>query len=148
MEEARHAGQKLKPGVPRRWLLILAALAWTFAGGMLLWKGINYGQATAGLAWKVPVGTGLGIVFYLLVFRKLSAKHSRRILELEADRPCMFSFFSWRSYLMMGIMITMGISLKRAGIIPLELLPLVYFGMGIPLLLSSLVFFRRFFTYF
>lgn len=148
MEERKRIGQRLKPGIPRSWLLFLAALTWTFAGGMLVWKGVGYFPGTGSPGWKIPLGISAGLLFYVLVFRKLSRKHSRRILELEPERPCMFSFFSWKSYLMMGLMITMGVSMKHAGIIPEKLLLPVYFGMGIPLLLSSLVFFRRFFSYF
>jgi len=136
MQSEKGIWHRLKPGVSRQWLHLMAALVWTFAGGMLLWKGVVYSGGTTGLVWKVPLGLVGGVVFYLLVFRGLSAKHSRRIVEMEPKRPCVFSFFSWRSYLMMVLMVSMGITLKRVGLIPPAFLPLVYFTMGIPLLLS------------
>ena len=34
--------QKLKPSVSRHNLLFIAGLAWTTAGGILMWRGLDY----------------------------------------------------------------------------------------------------------
>lgn len=74
-------------------------------------------------------------------------KHSRRIINMEEQRPCLFSFFNFRSYLMMALMISMGILLRKTGIVPLSYLSFFYILMGIPLLMSSFRFYYYGFRY-
>jgi len=134
--------QTLKPWAPKRHLLFFAAAIWTFAGGMLLYKGISLvDSTTTHLGLKIAASMVGGALFYQLLFSKLSLKHTKRIVELKTDKPCMFSFFNIRSYILMVIMITSGILLRVFGIIPLHYLLVVYITMGIPLLLSSFRFY-------
>ena len=88
-----------------------------------------------------------GIIFYLLLFSGLSAKHTLRILEMTEMRPCLFSFFNVRSYLMMVLMISMGITLRKSGVVPPDYLSVLYLTMSVPLLLSSLRFYYTGFFY-
>lgn len=132
----------LKPGASKRQLLFTAAIAWTFAGGVLLYKGFSLiDSTTTYLGFKIGASIIGGALFYWLLFAKLSLKHTNRIVKLTLDKPCMFSFFNVRSYLLMTIMITSGIVLRKFGVIPPQYLLMVYITMGIPLLLSSLRFY-------
>ena len=134
--------QVLKPGIPRRYLLFVAAIVWTFAGGMLLTRGILMLKDIHGYIWLRVLLSGIGgIVFYYFMFSKISMKHSHRIVNLKPDKPCFFSFFNVRSYIMMSVMMTSGIMLRRTGIVPPSYLTEVYITMGIPLFLSSLRFY-------
>lgn len=134
--------EKYKPWATRRRLLILAALTWTFAGGMLLYKSLQlFLEVQVFPLWSFVIGLAGGILFYVLLFARISLKHSKRILEMENDRRCFFSFFSYRSYLVMIGMIGMSISLKHFGLIPPEYMMLVDLVMGIPLFLSSFRFY-------
>ena len=134
--------KKLKPGVPRRVLLFVAGLVWTFAGGMLLFRGISaLIEKTDFPLLRFFVSLAAGVLFYVLVFDKISLKHSRRILLLPEERPCLFAFFNFRSYLIMALMISMGIALRMSNIIPQDYLQLFYITMGTPLLLSAIRFF-------
>lgn len=132
----------LKPGASKRQLLFTAAIAWTFAGGVLLYKGFSLiDSTTTYLGFKIAASITGGALFYWLLFAKLSLKHTNRIVKLTLDRPCMFSFFNFRSYLLMTIMITSGILLRKFGVIPPQYLLMVYITMGIPLFLSSFRFY-------
>jgi hypothetical protein len=132
----------LKPAVPRRTLLFLAALVWTFAGVMLMVKGYQMLDAASDLLWmKLVVVLAAGILFYLKVFSKLSMKHTLRILNLREANPCMFSFFNFRSYLIMVFMISMGVTLRTTGWIPFGTLSFLYLLMSVPLFLSSIRFY-------
>jgi hypothetical protein len=132
----------LKPAVPRRTLLFLAALVWTFAGVMLMVKGYQMLDASSDLLWmKLVVVLAAGILFYLKVFSKLSMKHTLRILNLKEANPCMFSFFNFRSYLIMVFMISMGVTLRTTGWIPFGTLSFLYLLMSVPLFLSSIRFY-------
>jgi hypothetical protein len=141
----------LKPAVPKRILLFIAAGVWTFAGSMLMFKGYKMLDTTSRYLWlKLLVVLLGGIAFYLKLFSKLSLKHTLRILNLKNEYPCLFSFFNIRSYLIMFFMISMGITLRSTGWIPFPYLAFLYLMMSVPLLLSSLrfyntgIFYKRF----
>ena len=135
--------QSFKPGIQKKYLLLVAALFWTFAGGMLLARGFSslkfYTSTT------ILEGLGcifVGILFYKYMFSKISLKHINRIQNIQVERPCIFSFFNGRSYLLMTIMITAGITLRLSGVVPIGYLSLFYIAMGTPLLVSAFRFYH------
>lgn len=130
---------KLKPTASKRELLFIAAFFWTFAGMMLLYRGITMPGKTVLSRFELSLVPGL--VFYIFLFSRISLRHIQRITNLENESPCLFSFFSIRSYLMMFIMISAGILLRVSGIIRPEYLSLLYIIMGVPLLLSAIRFY-------
>lgn len=134
--------QSLKPDLPRRYLLFIAAVVWTFAGGMLLYKGAALFLNYQNFFWVRLVSSSIGgLLFYLLLFSKISFKHTRRIINLKNDNPCAFSFFNLKSYILMTVMITSGILLRKSGLVPPEYLSILYITMGIPLSLSAFRFY-------
>jgi hypothetical protein len=134
--------QLLTPRASRHSLLFIAALVWTFAGGMLLSRGILMLEIDPDfLLTRMAISIVGGALFYILLFSKISKKHVSRIIHLKTDRPCIFSFFNLKSYLMMTIMISFGVFLRKSGIAPPFYLSVLYVTMGIPLLTSSLRFY-------
>ncbi len=134
--------QLIKPRGTKRLLLFMAAFLWTFAGSMLLVKGIGYLPYMKNLfILKIISSIGGGILFYILMFSKISSKHVKRILSMDIERPCLFSFFNIKSYILMTTMVTFGISLRKFNLLPMEYLPVLYITMGIPLALSSVRFY-------
>ena len=132
----------LKPAVPNRVLLFVAAVVWTFAGSMLLYKGYKMMDSNPSLLWLKLIFVLLaGLLFYQKLFSKLSLKHTLRILKMKEAHPCFFSFFNFRSYLVMFFMIGMGITLRTTGWVPLVYLSYLYLTMSVPLLLSSVRFY-------
>lgn len=94
------------------------------------------------LLWLQLICTlACGIVFYLKLFSKLSLKHTLRILNMKEELPCLFSFFNFRSYLMMALMISMGITLRTTGWVAPLYLSFLYLMMSVPLLISSVRFY-------
>lgn len=94
------------------------------------------------LLWLQLICTlACGIVFYLKLFSKLSLKHTLRILNMKEELPCLFSFFNFRSYLMMALMISMGITLRINGWVAPLYLSFLYLMMSVPLLISSVRFY-------
>jgi uncharacterized membrane protein len=140
--------RSLAPRVSKRYLLLIAALAWTMAGTMLLARGLLMSGRIRHTHWIMILLSILGGgMFYLVLFSKISASHVSRILGLQNERQCIFSFFNLRSYLLMTIMISSGIILRKTGFLYTGTLSLVYITMGIPLLLSSIRFFYHWITY-
>ena len=134
--------EKIKPGVPKRTLLLIAGCAWSIAGGILISRslihliGVNHL-----LAMEIGIGIVIGCLFYILLFARISKKHITRINLIEIDNPCFFSFFNFRSYLLMAIMISGGITLRLSGLVNPEIIYTFFLCMGIPLLVSAWRFF-------
>ena len=142
MDEQKLLLYKLKPGVSKQLLFFIAALIWTFAGVMLLFKGYQLLSSNPENIWiKLTISIICGVLFYVFIFSGISYKHSTRIKLLVSEKPCAFSFFNWKSYLMMSLMITMGIGLRISGIVSAGILSILYITMGIPLLTSALRFY-------
>ena len=134
--------EKIKPGVSKRTLLFIAGCAWTIAGGILISRALYTLIGINHLLWlDLLIGVALGIPFYLLLFSRISKKHIIRIKTLEIENPCFFSFFNLRSYFMMAIMISGGITMRKSGLINQEIIYTFFLTMGIPLLVSAARFF-------
>jgi hypothetical protein len=137
------------PRVSKRYLLLIAALVWTFAGGILLYRGFFAHNNPLPSQWKVKLLLCLiaGLIFFVLLFNRISAKHIQRIRNFPIEQPGIFSFFNLKSYVMMFSMITLGVSLRKSGTVSPEYLSLMYVTMGIPLLMSSFRFYYSFFNF-
>jgi hypothetical protein len=137
---------RLLPRVAKHYLFLIAALVWTFAGVMLLFRGFTFKVGTPeNWSLKLIISILSGLLFYQLLFTRITKKHVARIQDMEVQKPVIFSFFNFRSYLMMFSMITLGVSLRLSGLVLPEYLSLMYITMGIPLLLSSYRFYSSFF---
>lgn len=135
------------PIVPKRYLLLIAAMVWTFAGGMLLFRGSMFLMESA--TSMVPKLFGClvaGLLFFRILFNRISRKHVERIVNFPIERPSVFSFFNLKSYVLMAVMISGGIVLRTSGVLPVEYMALIYLTMGIPLLMSSFRFYYTFFA--
>jgi len=132
---------QLKPSVPVQYLFFIAALVWAFAGSMLLTRGLSPLLKTPDPFLPLFIALPAGIIFYLLMFSKISARHIFRIRNMTIYHPCAFSFFDWKSYGMMAIMISAGISLKKFNLIPPDFYYPFLVCMGIPLIISAVRFF-------
>jgi len=139
---------KFKPSVPKRHLLLVAGIVWTFAGCMLFTRGAFYLVNSGNyLFWRFLIGLIAGMAFYFALFTRISHKHINRIRNIEIVDPCMFSFFNLRSYFMMAIMISAGVSLRKFDLIDKNILYNFYVCMGMPLLISASRFYHAWFTY-
>jgi hypothetical protein len=76
-------------------------------------------------------------------FLKIADKNLNRLLPLS-EKKCIFSFMTWKSYLIVLIMVTMGIALRHS-FIPKPLLSVLYNGIGLALFLSGIRYLRFFF---
>jgi hypothetical protein len=134
--------KSFKPKMAKRYLLLLAALVWTFAGGLLLFKGLLLSGKIDRYLWaRVLFSIIGGLLFYWLLFSKISLKHAKRIIKMKNDKPCLFSFFNIKSYILMAIMITSGILIRKSGLLSQGYLLIIYITMGIPLFLSAFRFY-------
>jgi hypothetical protein len=140
--------ERFKPSIPKRGLFFIAATVWAVAGGMLAFRGYGFIMEDASPhTWRFFWGVLGGLVFFLFLFDGISRKHIQRISALKSETPCVFSFFNWKSYALMGIMIASGIATRYSRLLPLSDLGTFYIAMGVPLLASSIRFSHMGFTY-
>lgn len=135
--------ERYKPAVKKNILVLLAGLIWIGVGAMLLsfatkWL-IVYGKSDCALF--ILVGIIAALIIHHFGFLKIVDKNLGRISKMEGRR-CAFSFMSWRSYFTVAIMVTMGIMLRHSSI-PKHYLSMLYIGIGLALILSSIRYFRN-----
>ncbi len=127
-----------KPGSSRNGLLRMAAVVWGLAGGVLLLRGYLLLPDTLGDHIVLGnLGIFAGIIGFRFLFNRLTERTIGRIRTLAPDRPCLFSFQSWRSYGLMSVMMSAGVWLRSAGVLPAAGVGTLYIAMGVPLLVSS-----------
>ena len=133
-----------KPAVTKRVLLLLAGLVWFCVGTMLL--AFAYAWLSDAPGKTAFMFSGFGIVLALLVhhfgFLRIVDKNIERILPM-VDKKCLFSFITWKSYMIILVMVALG-TLLRHSAIPHQYLAILYTGIGLALILSSLRYIRVF----
>ena len=136
---------KLKPGLPKGWLLLTAGLMWSGVGIFLISLAIGWIFApSVPQPWFYWLPGGLlALVIFQFGFSRLSIKNSRRIVDLNVERPCLFAFQQWHSYPLVLVMIGLGITLRKFTPIPKPLLGILYIGIGGGLGLSSITYYKH-----
>ena len=130
--------------VTKKVLLLIAGIMW-FAVGLML---LNYAQKWLSLesGGIVVIFGGTGIFIALCVhhfgFLRVADKNLKRILSME-EKVSLFSFITWKSYILIAGMMTMGITLRHSAI-PKRYLSVLYIGIGLALTLSSIRYMRFF----
>lgn len=136
--------QKLNPAVPKFVLFLIAGAMWSSVGIMLDTLPVQWLKNYQGQVWVFVVsGLLLAFIIHHFGFLKIVNKNIKRITELP-EKACVFSFISWKSYLIIIIMITLGITLRHSTI-PKQFLSIIYIGIGTALFLSSIRYYRKLF---
>jgi hypothetical protein len=137
--------KQFNPAVDKSILILMAGLMWCAVGIMLVrysvfWLSIYSPREqiffySAGFLAAMPI--------HHFGFIKIATKNINRILALrEKTNP--FAFMSWKSYLIVLVMVSMGIALRHS-VLPKKYLSILYNGIGLALLLSGIKYFRFFF---
>ncbi len=134
--------EKWKPGVPQKWLLLLAGLLWIGVGCMLTGLAWSWlGTETAGKAAMLgALGFACALVIHHFGFLRIVDKNLARILPMQGKR-CVFSFMPWKSYILIVGMSLMGATLRHSPL-PKPYLAVLYTAIGTALILSSIRYFR------
>ncbi|MFC1608430.1 hypothetical protein ACFL47_10725 [Candidatus Latescibacterota bacterium] len=136
--------EKYKPAVAKNTLLLLAGLLWAVVGTLLLrytWSWLNAYQGGA-TAFYVVSGITAALLIHHFGFLHIVDRNVGRILPMEGKK-CAFSFIPWKSYLIVAVMVVMGVTLRHSPI-PKHYLSILYTGIGLALILSSVRYFRIF----
>ena len=125
-------------------LLFLAGGLWVCVGTMLLFWAVSWLLEAANVNRYVFAGAGVVLALFVhhFGFLKIVDKNIARILP-ENEKRCIFSFMPWKSYLIIPVMITMGTILRHSAI-PKQYVAILYTGIGLALILSSVRYVRVF----
>ncbi len=136
--------RKFTPSADKRILVLLAGLMWCGVGIMLVrlavtWLSPYIGKEqvlyyTAGFLAAMPI--------HHFGFLKIADKNLNRLLPLS-EKKCLFSFMTWKSYIIVLIMVSVGIALRHSSI-PKRYLSILYNGIGLALFLSGIRYLRFF----
>jgi hypothetical protein len=135
---------KIKPAVDKSALIFLSFFVWVGVGSLLLVFAYTWIKASQVNRSFLFVGAGIGaaLLIHHFGFLKIVDKNLGRILPMEGKK-CAFSFMTWKSYIMVAVMMTMGVLLRHSAI-PKTYLSILYIGIGLSLILSSIRYLRVF----
>lgn len=124
----------------KEYLLLPAGFMWMGVGIMLCVMAFRWLVSTPQPVPFAVAGIAAGIVAYRFGFVTIAQKNIDRIEALPGKR-CFFSFITFRSYLLVIVMMTLGITLRHSSI-PREWLSVIYSCIGLGLALSSIRYFK------
>ena len=133
----------MKYGVNRQILLIIAGTVWIIAGGNILRIGIvTWMNNSHNWMFKIGEATIVFLLFFVLIFKRLYYKHTRRIEQKKVTRNCPFSFFVVNSWIILIFMISLGITIRSFHLLSESFISVFYTGLSIALILTGILFIR------
>jgi len=111
---------------------------------MLLFLAFSWLSTASNLNTYLPASAGviLALIVHHFGFLKIADKNLKRILLMN-EKKCLFAFIPWKSYIIIAVMIMMGAVLRHSSI-PKQYLAILYIGIGLALILSSVRYMRMF----
>ncbi len=137
---------RLNPAVDKKFLILMAGAVWCGVGIMLISFAVSWltNYQGKGRIFFYIAGFLAAMPIHHFGFLKLVNKNLGRLIPINEKR-CLFSFITWKSYLIIFIMVSMGIALRHSPI-PKQYLSVLYNGIGLGLFLSGIRYFRISFT--
>ena len=138
--------EKYKPAVTKNILLLLAGIVWEGVGLTLLFLAFSWLHRASDISIYPYAIAGILLALFIhhFGFLKIVDHNLNRILQMDLKKRCFFSFIPSRSYLVIAIMIIIGIFLRHS-MIPKYDLAILYIGIGLALILSSVRYIRVFY---
>lgn len=126
-------------------LLLIAGLVWLLAGANIVYIGLQAAQQ----AYTLLAFCGSVLIFFLFqrMFRKIVHKHTQRIADYTTAKQYFWHFFDRKSFLIMAIMMTAGISIRTLQLMPEICIASFYCGLGLALMLAGLLFLYHYLTH-
>ena len=131
--------------VKKHHLLFFACIVWMIAGFNVLKIGIeSYNEYRTILNYGLTILVFL--VFWFMVFYKLTVKHTTRIQGYEEEKQFFYKFFDLKSFFIMAFMISFGIIIRTFHLLPERFIAVFYTGLGAALFLAGVLFGVNYFT--
>ena len=133
------------PVVDKKVLVLLAGTMWCGVGIMLISFAVSWLSFYSGREEVLFFSAGFLVAMpvHHFGFLRIADKNLNRLLALTEKR-CVFAFMTWKSYLIVLVMMSMGIALRHSAI-PKRYLSVLYNGIGLALFLSGIRYLRFFY---
>lgn len=129
--------------VNKKTLLLIAGAVWLIAGINILRIGITTWVNTDQYwLFKIGEATIVFLLFFILVFKRLFDKHTKRI-ENKKEKSCPFSFFDKKGWIIMSFMITLGVTIRKYQLLPNSFISVFYTGLSLALIITGILFLRQ-----
>ena len=115
--------------VKKRYLLLIASLVWLFAGIKVLNLGLE-AYKTNFSALNVLLSIAVFIAFWFMVFNRFVNKHTARIKAYQEEKRYFWNFFDLKSFIIMAIMMTGGILIRKYQLLDMNFIAFFYTGLG------------------
>ena len=133
--------------VKKHTLLLIACLVWVIAGINILKIGVltylNY-VSLVNIILSIVVFS----LFWFLIFKKLVVFHTDRIKNFNEEPVFFLKFFDKKSFIIMFVMMTFGILIRKLNLAPDRFIAFFYTGLGFALFLAGIFFGYNYFKYF
>jgi len=136
--------KKFTPSVDKRILVLLAGAMWCGVGIMLVSYAVSWLSSCRAGEQAIYYAAGFltAMPVHHFGFLRIADKNLNRLMPLT-EKKCLFSFMTWRSYIIVVIMVSMGIALRHSSL-PKRYLSILYNGIGLALFLSGIRYLRFF----
>lgn len=134
MDLPKQGLKRIKPGVNRSVHLFAAPLLWAGVGSMLIvrgWEWVGPGKNR----WYLLAALAVGTIKSLFILDKIARKTVDRIVRMQ-DGTCLGAIYSWKTWLLVVLMMGSGIVL-RTFFTPGLMIGMLYAAVGWALLFSS-----------
>lgn len=131
--------------VKKRLLLAIAGCVWLIAGINVARLGILSYRQLPYIGLPHILGSLVVFLSFVLMFFKMSIKHSKRIKEYKEEFHPIWRFFDLKSYIIMAFMMSGGIWLRSSGLVSDLFIVVFYTGLGCALAFAGIIFWIMFF---
>lgn len=137
---------KYKPGVDKKYLLIVSGI---------MWSGVGIFLDSIAVRWIFDhnfdnkiiyflLGLLLGFLIHKFGFSLVARKNIQRIILKTENKACLFSFQKWSGYAIIVFMMSLGMFMRRTPYIPKTMLSVLYLGIGSGLFFSSFKYYKSY----
>lgn len=131
-----------KPVISKKALLVFSGIIWLLAGGLFIKEGVLFIiDNSRHILFHISIGSVCGILLYVIFFNRIFRKYTCRICNFESFKFSFFCFENMKQFLLLGVIIATLFYLSKTNILNNFRLSIAYIGIGLPLLLSSFIFF-------
>lgn len=124
-------------------LFWIAGIVWGIAGYNVLKIGLEeYSKRVTPI--NILFSVLVFCAFWFLIFKKMADKHEIRIYGLAGEMQSVFKFFDAKSYIIMIVMMSFGIIVRKFDLASAGFIAVFYTGLGSALALAGLYFFLKF----
>jgi hypothetical protein len=124
--------------------IALSAFLWSFFGidmNYVASKWLFYFENEVKI-YLIIIGVLLGLSMAIFLFSKIVKRNINRIKKLP-ERSNILLFQSLKSYILIAFMISLGITMRKSGLVPVYILCPMYITIGVALFISGCIYYKE-----